>query len=164
MASDPGNCVCGTGLPFEACCGPLLAGDQPASSALALMRSRYTAYVRGEIDYIMRTQESGEGIDRESTESWSRNSEWLGLEVVKSEGGIEGHQEGSVEFIARYRHQGEEHAHHEVAEFRRDGPGWILIDGKMVNSTFVRTQPKVGPNQPCPCGSGKKFKKCCGKP
>jgi preprotein translocase subunit SecA len=27
----------------------------------------------------------------------------------------------------------------------------------------VRTGPKVGRNDPCPCGSGKKYKQCCGK-
>jgi len=31
-----------------------------------------------------------------------------------------------------------------------------------VTEPIRRTQPKVGPNQPCPCGSGRKFKKCCG--
>jgi uncharacterized protein YecA (UPF0149 family) len=31
------------------------------------------------------------------------------------------------------------------------------------NSTTIRKEKKVGRNDPCPCGSGKKFKKCCGQ-
>ena len=31
-------------------------------------------------------------------------------------------------------------------------------------TTSRRTMPKIGRNDPCPCGSGKKFKQCCGKP
>ena len=32
-----------------------------------------------------------------------------------------------------------------------------------MNGTIVKMVPKVGPNDPCPCGSGKKYKKCCGR-
>lgn len=148
---------------LDSCCGPLLSGERQAASAVALMRARYTAYATGEVDFVLRTQEAGE-VDREATETWSRESEWLGLDVVGSEGGAEDDDEGTVEFIARYRHKGEEHAHHEEASFRRVGGTWQLVDGKLCNSTFRRTTPKIGPNQPCPCGSGKKYKKCCGKP
>lgn len=31
------------------------------------------------------------------------------------------------------------------------------------NTPFVRSEPKIGANDPCHCGSGKKFKKCCRK-
>jgi len=158
------TCPCGTKLPYEECCGPLIAGNSPAATAVALMRARYTAYVKCEIDYIINTQESDDQTDRASTESWARDSEWLGLEIVGSEGGGPADSTGTVEFIARYRHKGEEHAHHESSDFRRVGDTWVLVDGKLQNSTFRRTTPKVKPNEPCPCGSGKKFKKCCGKP
>ena len=156
------TCPCGTGLDYEQCCAPYLAGDKPAPSALALMRSRYCAYVRCDVDYITATQE-GDDADREATEKWARESEWLGLEIVKTEGGEAGDDTGTVEFIARYKHLGEEFAHHEQAEFRRAGDRWTLVDGKLCNSTFRRTEAKVKPNQPCPCGSGVKYKKCCGK-
>ena len=49
-------CPCGTGQPEDACCGPILAGA-PASTALALMRSRYTAYVRGAVPYLLATHD-----------------------------------------------------------------------------------------------------------
>lgn len=42
-----------------------------------------------------------------------------------------------------------------------------LVDGGRLFpqkvETYRRDQPKVGRNDPCPCGSGKKFKKCCGR-
>ena len=53
--------------------------------------------------------------------------------------------------------------HHELAEFRKSGDTWYFFDGKMVGpGQFTRETPKVGRNDPCPCGSGRKFKKCCG--
>ena len=128
------------------------------------MRARYTAYATGEIDFVFDTQASGGDVDREATEAWSRESKWLGLEVCKVERGGPDDAEGEVEFIARYENGGEEHQHHERASFEKKGGVWKLVDGRLVDSTFRRTQPKIGPNQPCPCGSGKKYKKCCGKP
>ena len=44
-----------------------------------------------------------------------------------------------------------------------------LVDGKLspkeggINKTIVNDTPKIGRNDPCPCGSGKKYKNCCGK-
>jgi len=42
---------------------------------------------------------------------------------------------------------------------RADAPGYLQREP----ATIIRDKPKVGPNQPCPCGSGKKHKKCCGR-
>lgn len=158
------TCHCGSELPFEACCQPFLRGDKHPQTAEALMRARYSAYATGDIDFVMTTQDAeGEAADREATEAWSRESTWLGLDIVRVEGGSSTDTEGVVEFIARYSHQGEEHAHHEESTFRKAGDRWQLVDGRMKNSTFRRTTPKIRPNEPCPCGSGKKYKKCCGK-
>jgi len=38
-----------------------------------------------------------------------------------------------------------------------------LIDGTKLRMSTVRSEPSIGRNEPCPCGSGKKFKKCCGQ-
>ena len=51
---------------------------------------------------------------------------------------------------------------------RMDGPVYpwdedVLARMKPEIPTFVREQPKIGRNDPCPCGSGKKYKKCCGR-
>lgn len=159
------GCHCGNESTFDACCGLLISGDAQAETAEALMRARYSAYVTGDIDFIIDTQKvDGDETDREATEAWSRDSTWLGLEILKVEDGEALHDRGTIEFIARYSHKEDEQAHHEVATFRKKDGRWEFVDAKMKNSTFRRTTPKVKPNEPCPCGSGKKFKKCCGKP
>jgi SEC-C motif domain protein len=156
------NCPCGSGAPEAACCGPLLAGA-PAKTALALMRSRYTAYVRGAIDYVIETHDPAtrDEIDRGASEAWSRESEWLGLEIVGTRHGGEGDQEGDVEFIARGKTRGKDFAHHERSRFRKVEGRWYYVDDKGKGET-KRSEPQVGRNEPCPCGSGKKYKKCHG--
>jgi SEC-C motif-containing protein len=157
-------CPCGSGQAAEACCVPLHRGER-APTAEALMRSRYSAYALGEVDYVINTHEPatrGE-IDRDSTEAWANQADWQGLEIVATEGGGEGDDEGIVEFIARYHLKGQDLAHHERSRFRKEEGVWYYVDGDMVKAKpIVRERPKVGRNEPCPCGSGKKFKKCHG--
>ena len=70
--------------------------------------------------------------------------------------------EGFVEFKAYYTLGGEDVTHHEVASFRKEDGAWYFVEGEPVRQQpFVREEPKVGRNDPCPCGSGKKYKKCC---
>ena len=157
------GCACGSGVPEAACCGPLLAGA-PAPTALALMRSRYSAYVKGTIDYIFETHDpaSREELDREASEQWSRESEWLGLEILGTRRGGPDDDEGDVEFIARGKSRGKEFAHHERSRFRRVEGRWYYVDDKGKGEPQRRTEPAAGRNDPCPCGSGKKFKRCHG--
>jgi SEC-C motif-containing protein len=85
------------------------------------------------------------------------------MEVVSSERGGPEDDTGVVEFIARYAIDGAEHKHHERSDFRRIDGRWFFSNGEKVTSApIVRAAPKVGRNDPCSCGSGKKFKKCCG--
>ena len=160
------ECPCGSGLESEACCGPLLRGEKRASTAEVLMRSRYTAYATGRIDYIRDTThpKNRNEFEEESAQKWSKDSEWVGLEIISTKDGKEGDTQGEVEFVANYVQDDEEVEHHEVAQFKREKDTWYFTDGKFVGpETYVREQPKVGRNEPCPCGSGKKYKKCCGR-
>src|SRR3569833_3134762 len=76
---------------------------------------------------------------------------------------VEDEDEGTVEFIATYRQKGSKIAHHELGNFVRQNGRWYYADGKLFTPGTVRNEgPKVGRNDPCPCGSGKKYKKCCG--
>ena len=149
-------CPCGSNVEFDQCCGPLLAG-QPASSPEALMRSRYTAFAKTDIDYLASTlaPEALEGFSREDSQSWAEQAQWLGLEVRKAEG-------DQVEFVARFRLNGKAHIHHELASFRQVDGVWKYVDGVQDPKPPQRVAKAVGRNDPCPCGSGKKFKKCCG--
>jgi SEC-C motif domain protein len=155
-------CPCGSGEPESACCGPILAGA-PASTALALMRSRYTAYVRGEIDHVVATHaaETRGEIDRDAAARWSRDTRWLGLEIVATQTGGPGDDHGVVEFIARGATGGTPFAQRERSRFRRDDGRWYYVDGKVISEP-VKRAPTPGRNDPCPCGSGMKYKRCHG--
>ena len=167
-ALPPGDspCPCGSGGPFDSCCGPILAGTAAAPTAESLMRSRYSAYVTGQIEYLATSlhPEHRRDMDLAATRHRSRAAQWKGLQVVSTREGGEADDEGEVEFIATYKEKGVIKPHHERANFRRAEGRWYYVDGDIVKSTqSVHKQPKVGRNDPCPCGSGLKFKKCCGR-
>ena len=158
------SCPCGSGRPYADCCGPYVSGSAKPATAEALMRSRYSAYAMKEIDYIVATclRDEEHGIDVEATRRWAEGSTWLGLQVLKAEKGGEGDQEGTVEFKAAYVQGGLRESHHEKASFVRKDGAWLYSEGEVFPETVVREGPKVGRNDPCPCGSGKKYKKCHG--
>ena len=157
------ECPCSSGLAFDRCCGPYLAGA-PAPTAEALMRSRYSAYARGEIDYLIETHDpSTRGdIDRDATARWAREAKWLSLKIVATEKGGEGDTEGIVEFAARFRQGKEEATHHERSNFRKHDGRWFYLDGNTPRRDPVRREEHPSPNAPCSCGSGKKYKRCHG--
>jgi len=160
------TCHCGKGESFETCCGPLIKGERKAKTAEELMRSRYSAFVEAEIDYIMNTHdpENVGQIDRAGTLEWARQSEWLGLEILETERGGEDDTVGRVDFVTKYKLKGSTLDHRESATFRKIKSTWYFVDGEQIaGPPVVRDAPKVGRNDPCACGSGKKFKKCCGK-
>ena len=130
------------------------------------MRSRYAAYVVQDVEYVMKTHspETIDTVDREGAAVWSREADWLGLDILDTVKGTEDDDEGIVEFVARYALDGEVYTHHERSRFQRIDGVWFYLDGEMVKpQPVVRETRKVGRNEPCPCGSGKKYKKCCGK-
>jgi len=156
------NCPCGSGRTLDQCCGPYLAGTANAPTPEALMRSRYSAFATVNVDHLERTllPETRGDFNREETEQWARSSEWTGLEVRSTSGGREDDDEGFVEFVARFNMDGKAHIHHETGRFARQDGQWYYVDGIM--GVRPRTAPKIGRNDPCPCGSGKKYKKCHG--
>jgi len=163
--NDTTPCPCCSGLPFADCCGPLLSGAAKASGPEALMRSRYSAYTLQDMPYLARTLHPSQrgDYDEAGAEKWARESEWDDLEIIRVGADPANPNRGTVEFRARYRSNGNRLEHHELAEFRKTGDNWYFYDGKLVGpGQFKRDAPKVGRNDPCPCGSGKKYKKCCG--
>jgi len=164
MSESPPSlpCSCGSGLVEDACCGPIIAGAD-APTALALMRSRYTAYVRGAIDHVVASHaaETRAQVDRAAAAQWSRDTRWLGLEIVATSAGGPGDSEGVVEFIARGITRGAAFAQRERSRFRRSDGRWYYVDG-VAAAEPVRRAAAPGRNDPCPCGSGKKYKRCHG--
>ncbi len=150
---------------LAAFCTPFLRGERLPRTAAELMASRYLAYATGAIDYLIDTHDpkTRAQTDRKATADWSRRATWRGLEILGAERGGPEDERGEVEFIARYAIDGVEHAHHERSQFRRDGGRWYFVSGEKVSAAPMRRAgAKVGRNDPCPCGSGKKHKKCCG--
>ena len=159
-------CPCKSGKTFGECCGPIIAGEAKAETAEALMRARYTSYVTGDVLFLKNsaTKEVQDDFNEEASKAWSRAAEWHGLEIIRTEGGTKRHKKGVVEFRALYTANDEFCNHHEVSQFVKEEDGWKFADGELVGEKpIVREEPKVGRNDPCPCGSGKKYKKCCGK-
>jgi SEC-C motif-containing protein len=160
------NCPCDSGLTFNKCCEPFHKGKQQPVRAEQLMRARYSAYVVVDTDFIFNTThpDHRKGYDHEGTREWAEKAEWEGLEIVACREGGPEDDKGEVEFIARYREKSLEKVHHELAQFEKSDGSWYFTDGKLVtNKPIVRSGPKVGRNDPCSCGSGQKYKKCCGK-
>jgi SEC-C motif-containing protein len=156
-------CACGTEKAYSECCEPFIKGTKLAPTAEKLMRSRYTAFAVGEMDYIYKThhESTRKELDMDGVKSWALNSEWLGLEIRGSEKGQEVDTEGSVEFKCKFIFNGKEQSHHELSTFVKEKGQWFFVDGALRNNTVRRSEPKVGRNDPCACGSGKKTKKCC---
>lgn len=157
-------CACGSGRTRSGCCGPFLDGERPAPTAEALMRSRYCAFVEHRVDYLHETLEpkGRADHDQKATRKWAEQSEWLGLEILSVTGGGESDDAGEVEFLARFRADGQRLEHRELATFARHDGRWCFVNGRPPKPrTFTREGPVVGRNDPCACGSGRKAKKCC---
>lgn len=124
------------------------------------MRSRYTAYAAGDVAYLQRTlaPEHRAGFDVKDVEAGMRETEWVGLDILDTQDGGTNDDTGIVEFAARFKTQGKLHMLQERSRFRREGGQWVYVEGE----TALRPV-KAGRNDPCPCGSGRKFKQCCGR-
>lgn len=171
------NCPCGSSNTYETCCGPFISGQKLPETAEKLMRSRYTAYTRADVEYIKKTMvpEARKDFDEIETKKWAVESKWKGLKIQDTKLGGPGDTSGLVEFTATYEKDGNGIDHHEVSQFRKTNDGkWLFVDGEAHTHkegeghhdqpkpvTVVRDRPKIGRNDPCHCGSGKKFKKCC---
>ncbi|MFD3427957.1 YchJ family protein [Nocardia fluminea] len=119
-------CPCRRGEPFDGCCGPILAGDKAAPTAETLMRSRYTAYVVGDVDYLLR---SWHPDTRPAEVALDPDQRWLFLEIVGTQRGGPFDDNGTVEFIAHYTLGGTRDTMHELSTFVRVDGAWVYLDG-----------------------------------
>jgi SEC-C motif-containing protein len=159
------TCPCGSQTVYAECCRPLIKGEQSAKTAEQLMRSRYSAYVKNELGYILTSlhPEHRSDYDEKSTRTWAESAVWHGISILKTSGGGVDDSEGEVEFVVSYTEKGLKQEHHELSSFKKEGGTWYFVTGKTMPKPVSRALPKTGRNDPCSCGSGKKFKKCCGK-
>lgn len=148
-------CPCGSGRTYGACCGPLIAGQRPAETPEALMRSRYSAFVRADADYLLaswhpRTRPGALVLDDQP--------QWRRLEVLGAGQSADG-RDGWVEFAAHFRGPAGAGCLRERSRFVREQGRWVYLDG----TPLAAPAPRVGRNEPCPSGSGRKYKHCCGR-
>ena len=159
------KCPCGSGLEYSECCGPIIAGTKQAETALQTLRARYTAHVKIEIPYIIATihpDKKGE-YDEKVIKDWAESAVWEKLEVSSTTKGGKEDSEGKVEFTAYYREKNKKQVHSEVALFKKSEGKWYFYDAEVPSvKQVINESPKIGRNDPCSCGSGKKYKKCCG--
>lgn len=171
-------CPCGSSQSFESCCEPYIKGTALPPTAEKLMRSRYTAFTVADVDYIKKTlsPEARKGFNATETLKWAQQAKWKKLTILGVKKGTEEDTKGIVEFSAFYEIDGEDIQLHEIAEFKKENSGqWLYVDGDAhahradedvasahaKKETIVRKDEKIGRNDPCSCGSGKKYKKCC---
>ncbi|WP_136798297.1 YchJ family protein [Desulfosediminicola ganghwensis] len=147
-------CFCCSDRPFNLCCEPILQDHAKATVPEVLMRSRYTAYVLKNETYLLATwapsTRPGALLLEEST------TKWLGLEIIASTEVVPESDTGEVEFKARFIEGDQLYTMHEKSRFIRHSGLWYYLDG-----TCEIDKQKVARNGHCPCGSGKKFKRCC---
>jgi SEC-C motif-containing protein len=153
------NCPCQfglaqTGQTYDRCCGRFITHRELPENATQLMRSRYSAYVLEDRDYLLTTWHAD---FRPSLLQFDSGIRWIGLEIITS------HQQGAkavVEFEARLLAAGEVSSMHERSDFVMHQGQWQYTHGEQLAARTPSWRPAR--NQVCPCGSGLKFKRCCG--
>ena len=181
QANQGTACTCGNPKGFHRCCGPYLAGDAITPTAEALMRSRYSAFATGNIDYLLATRHptTRSPNDRRALEKSIRQTQWTHLLIVGTQKGQRKDKMGTVEFVAAYgakqlptvarplssvemaRNQSTAESQalqqlHEKSRFVKEDSAWFYVDGDILPPY----EPKR--TQRCWCGSGKPYKRCHG--
>lgn len=122
------------------------------------MRSRYTAYAIGNVPYIISTCHPSivKKQDAVAIARWCDNAEFMRLQIMETKAGGAADEDGIVRFIAWVKEKGKLEPIHEKSTFKRHEGLWTYLSGQQLSVKMP------GPNDPCPCGSGLKYKKCCG--
>jgi len=164
MTENNEICPCGSGVQFSECCEPIIKGARESETAEELMRARYSAFVTHAIDFIVASTHSRtrKEIDLSFIREWSETSTWRGLEIIETKQVND--NKAFVSFEAQFTTQGgEDQRHRERSLFERENGEWRFVTGDELKNPTVRYEtPPPGRNDPCPCGSGKKYKKCHG--
>lgn len=122
----PEKCYCGSSESFELCCNLYISGAQKAPTALALMKSRYSAYATHQADYLVATIHSSERkyYSREDILHWATANKWQKLEIISA-------TENTVEFKAYFMDVNNvNQVHHEFSTFKQENGSWFYVDGR----------------------------------
>lgn len=126
---DINLCPCGSDKTYQECCEPLHKNIAIATSAVQLMRSRYAAFVKKEVEYLYETTHSSQK-KRNSKKDYANGIDdiiWVKLEIVA-------HDTNTVTFKAFYLdNHGKIACHHEKSNFKLEEGKWYYVDGKFYN-------------------------------
>jgi len=154
-------CLCGSGETYPECCAVYHTGEQQAPTAETLMRSRFTAFAMRNEHYLLATWDT---TKRPQTINFSKDETiWQRLEIVNTKKGGINDSKGIVEFRAYYQLNNNDYVMKEISRFRKEQGQWLYLDGAVKSVEKADQKSNTGRNAACPCGSGKKFKRCCGK-
>jgi SEC-C motif domain protein len=156
-------CPCGSGRTFAACCEPILRQQRRAATAEELMRSRFTAHAVRDYAHLHRTFLTTSRLPfRPEAEGDAEDLAWTRLAIHSHEVTATKPDSAFVDFSAYYTDDGVEYVIHEKSEFQRIDSEWFYTRAVRTGPAPIKAaHPKVGRNDPCPCGSGKKYKQCC---
>lgn len=121
------RCHCGAGDSLDSCCGPYITGEALPETAEHLMRSRYSAFVEQDQDYLLA---SWHPATRPSRVRFDPDQRWLGLSIRGTAAGGPDDDNGTVEFVARYKIAGKGYRLHETSRFARLDGRWVYRDGE----------------------------------
>ncbi|WGE33611.1 YchJ family protein [Actinobacillus genomosp. 1] len=154
MSENLTACPCQSGKSYTECCQPFHLKTAFPETAEQLMRSRYAAYTLVNIDYIVATTVPSQQkfLDQAAMKAWGETTQWAGLEIIAHKPNIS-KSHSLVEFNALFQTENGIEAHHELSLFVQVNNRWYFVDP---------TVPLPSQKQNCVCGSGKKFKHCCG--
>ncbi|MGF1587980.1 MAG: YchJ family protein [Pleurocapsa sp.] len=150
-------CFCGSKKQYQYCCRMYLSGKKKPETAEKLMRSRYTAFAQGNLNYLIATlhPDKRQPDDERELTKGINHTQWLSLTVIETKKGKKNDVTGIVEFEAIY--QITELAQlHERSKFIKTNGDWFYLDGDILPGTIPK------PKEPCWCGSGKKYQQCHG--
>ena len=143
------KCYCDSGKSFSECCEPFIIGNETPSSALELMRSRYSAYVLKKGQYLYHTcSRNLKNVD-DIISINNQDIHWLSLKIESS-------TENEVTFMAYYIEDN-------CIVVMKEKSTFILEENELKYDSGIMIETTINRNETCPCGSGKKYKKCCSK-
>ena len=153
-------CPCNSGNLYNQCCGLFLDSESRPDTPQKLMRSRYCAYVAKDIDYIYQTyaRSSRAQQSKQDIQAWAQSVCFINLEILSSPQPANDDNYGYVEFVATYIDGDMLCKLQEKSRFIRTEQTWLYLDGQIT----PHAHKNIGRNESCPCGSGKKFKRCHG--
>lgn len=126
------TCPCGSKQNYADCCGAIISGKRNAATCLELMKSRYSAYTKADINYLMLSHHSKTrpvNKERKGIQKWAKSVRWMQLIIVNTWNGNLSDNEGHVEFKALYFENGLIQQIHEKSLFQRENGKWVYVSG-----------------------------------